>query len=64
MLDDVSEDEQRAWDRSSEETVRGGKGVSGGRYRIEVDNLSSTRSAEFILEVCTCKPISCGREDR
>jgi hypothetical protein len=55
MLDDVSEDEQRAWDRSSEETVRRGKGVFGGRHQIEVDQDSSTRSAEFILEVCTCK---------
>jgi hypothetical protein len=41
----------------------GTKGFLGFRRWIEVDSLSSTRSAEFILEVCTCK-VRFRRDDR
>jgi hypothetical protein len=43
-----------------EVSVRGGKGTFGGPHRIKVDDLSSSQSAEFTLEVCTCKMRFCG----
>ena len=62
MLDDVSEDIEGARDQPPSIAIREGKGLSGRRHRMEVDDLSSTRSAEFILAVFTRKVRSCRKE--